>query len=172
MTAHHLAQPGRLNRNNELLNEENVIAGIKQFYERMRSDDATVRETEFDAVMPDLELLKKLFGDDANLVWPRFEQGMNAMRKSTDQVKKDFDRNGAVKSVELVDMRKHADAQRFESLLKKIPTDVPVYRAVVTYEHASARVGAFVIVDNRMRFVREIESIAEFIDQTKSGAKP
>lgn len=60
----------------QLSSEEIVRAGIIQFDERMQSDDTKVRDSEFDAVMPDKKMLERLFGDDANLVWPRLSEGL------------------------------------------------------------------------------------------------
>ena len=149
--------------------EDIVKAGILQFRERMRSDDAEVRAKEFDAVMPEKKTLERLFGDDANLIWPRFSEGMKRMRARSDKGKEQFDREGKVISIELIDVRKEDVSGRYRRVLQIIPKDIPVYRAVTKYENGSGGSSSYLVIDGRMRFVPGLEGMAEIIDrQNKS----
>jgi len=151
--------------------DEIVKAGIMQFHERMRSDDPKVRDKEFDAVMPDKKTIEKLFGDDANLVWPRLSEGMKQMRASSDKAKEEFDRQGKIISIEVIDLRKDDASGRYRRLLQMIPKDIPVYRAVMKYEKGSGGSSSYLVIDGNMRFVRGLEGIAEFIDERNKAKK-
>ena len=150
--------------------EDLVADGIKQFHERMLSPQSNIREKEFDAVMADRKVLEALFGDDARLVWPRFEQSLKVMRTNTDKMKDEFDRSGTIKSVEVIDVRKQRSPP-YERVLQLIPKNVPVYRAAITYENRSAGSGSYVVIDGRMRMVRGLEGIPEIIDREKGAKK-
>lgn len=151
--------------------DEIVKAGILQFHERMRSDDPKVRDKEFDTVMPDKKTLETLFGDDANLIWPRFSEAMKQMRASSDKAKEEFDRQGKIVSVELIDVRKDDASGRYRRVLQMIPKDIPVYRAVTKYEKGSGGSSSYLVIDGKMRFVRGLEGIAEFIDEQNKSNK-
>lgn len=151
--------------------EDVVIAGIRQFHERVRSPDGKVRRRAFDEVMPDQKLIETLFGEDAKVVWPRYEQGLKAMRASLDKAKAEFDRQGEVKSIELIDVRKQDVSGRYRRVLQLIPKDIPVYRAVVRYENGSGGSSSYLVIEGKMRFVRGLEGLAELIDQQKASAK-
>ena len=53
---------------------EKVREGILKFRQEMRSDDEKVRIAALERVMVDKELLEKLVGKDAALVWPKMEE--------------------------------------------------------------------------------------------------
>jgi hypothetical protein len=147
-----------------------VRDGIRQFYERMRSPDVAVREKEFDAVMADASVLNALFGDDARLVWPRFEQGLKAMRANTDKMKNEFDRTGTISSIEIIDQRQRL-LPNFERVLQIIPKTIPVYRAVVKHENLSTGSSTYLVINGRMRMVRGLEGLTELIDREKGVKK-
>lgn len=149
--------------------EEIIQAGIHQFRERMRSDDPKVREAEFDNVMPDKKTIELLFGDDAKLIWPRLSEGLQKMRAGSQQAKAEFDRQGTLTSLKLVDIRKEDPAGLYRRMLQMIPEEIPVFRAIATYENGSGGSGCYIVIDGRMRFVRGLESIAEFIDEQKKS---
>jgi hypothetical protein len=149
--------------------EEIVRAGILQFHDRTRSADAQVREKAFDDVLPDKKLLETLFGDGANVIWPPLSEGMKRMRASMHKAKEESDRRGAVKSIELIDVRKEDVSGRYQRVLQVISKDIPVYRAVVRYEKGTAGSSSYLVVDGRMRLVRGLEEMPRFIEEQKKG---
>jgi hypothetical protein len=148
--------------------EATVVEGIKRFDERMRSPDQAVREAEFDAVMADRKVLEALFGDDARFIWPRYEQGLKAMRSSTDRLKEQLEQSGPIKSVEAIDVRA-GRSPAFERVLPMIRKDVPVYRAAITYEKVSTGSSAYVVIDGKMRLIRGLDTMPDAIEREKAG---
>ena len=148
--------------------EEIVVEGIKRFDQRMRSADQTVREQEFDAVMGDRKVIEALFGGDARHIWPRYEQGLKAMRASTDRLKEQFERSGPIKSIEAIDVRA-GNSPALERVLKMLPKDVPIYRAAITYEKSSVGTSAYVVIDGKMRLIRGLESFPDIIEREKAS---
>lgn len=147
--------------------EEIVTAGIRQFHDRMRSPDPEVRKKEFDEAMADRKVIEKLFGDNARLVWPRYEDGLKTMRERMDKGREEFDRKGEIRSVELIDVRKNDVSGRYQRVLQLIPKDIPVYRAVVTYEKGSGGSSSYLVLDDRMWIVRGLEVAPKLIDGDK-----
>jgi hypothetical protein len=151
--------------------DEIVKSGILRFHEQMRSADVKIREKAFDDVLADKKLLEKLLGEDANLVWPRIAETIPRMRSSTDKGKEQLDRQGDIKSVEVIDLRKSDSLGRFTRVLEVIPKDIPVYRAVIKFENATGGMSSYLVVDGRMRFVQGLETLPDLIDREKK-AKP
>lgn len=152
--------------------EEIVKAGLSEFHEAMRSGDAEVRDATFDAVMPDKALLEKLFGDDANLIWPKMSTGMKQMKDNVGKAKEQLDRQGKIVSIELVDVRTDdVSGRRFRLVLQMIPADIPVYRAITKYEKASGGSASYMVVDGKMRWMPGFENMPELIEAQKNPKK-
>lgn len=149
--------------------EEIVKAGIMRHYERMGSDDAKVREEEFDAVLPDEKTFEMLFGEDAKLIWPRFSEVRKKVIAINDKAKEEIDRMGKIVSVKLIDIRKDDDFGRYTRVLETIPKDVPVYRAVLQFEKSTGGSSCYVVIDGRMRYVRGLDGMVKFIDEQKKA---
>lgn len=93
------------------------------------------------------------------------------MRASSDKAKEEFARRGKIVSIEVIDVRKDDGSGRYRRVLEMIPKDIPIYRAVTKYEKNSAGSSTYLVIDGRMRFVRGLEGIAEFIDQQRKAKK-
>jgi hypothetical protein len=149
--------------------EEIVKAGILQFYERMQSDDAKVREQEFDDVMPDEKVIKRLFGDDSDLLWPRLTFVLKEMRSRTAKMKMESERQGNIKSIEVIDVRKDDASGSYKRVLEMIPKDIPVYRAVIKHEKGTIGASAYVVIDGHMRLIRSLDKLPTLIDDLKKA---
>ena len=151
--------------------EEIVKAAIEQFHEGIRSDDPKVREEAFEAIMPDEKTFKALFGDDTRLIWPRMKEILMEMRDNLDKVKEEFDGHGKIVSIDLTDVRQDDELKRYQSLLETIPKDIPIFDAVQRFETGASGSGAYVVIEGRMKFIKNLDRIARFIDEQKKDDK-
>ncbi len=157
----------------ETLTEEQTVAivrkGLIEFRRNMRSENEKTRIEAFDKVMPNKELLRSLFDDDAGILWPQLEKALERMRSNSHRFKDEFDRQGDAVEIELIDVRKKDVSGRYKDVLKAIPNDIPVYRAIVRYKKGAGGSSSYLVVDRKMRFVRGLEEMHRFIREKKAG---
>ena len=108
-----VAEPG-----SNVTQEEMIQKGIMSFRKDMTSEDEDVRKKAFDL--------------------PMIEQGLGQMRENTISLKQELDKSGPIQSVELIDVRKKDEAGIYEDLIKIIPENIPLYRAITKDEQGSS----------------------------------
>ncbi len=147
--------------------KEVIRKGILDFREKMGADEEKTRIKVFDRVMPDEALLKKLFGKDARYIWPVLKKGLEHMRQNTARFKEEFDRTGKIRAIELINVREMDVSGRYRKVLKVIPKEIPVYRAIATYDKGGGGSSSYLVVDGKFRFVRGLEAMYEHILKQK-----
>jgi hypothetical protein len=145
---------------------ELVEAGIREFRTAMRSDDPAIRKAALDKVLPDKKSMRQLLGGMGTKIWPLMEPALQQLRDNSDRIKEEFDKQGDIESVELIDQRIKSKQQ-----LKLIPKEVPVYRAVVKTASGGGGSGSYVILEGRMVWVKSLESIPEMVKQLEKQGK-
>ncbi len=148
-------------------NEELIRNGIKDFHKGMTSEDEAIRKEAFDKFMPKQADLKALFGEDAELIWPMLQKGLEFMKKNTIKFKEEFDQKGEIKEIKLIDVRKNDVSGRYKELIKVVPSSIPLYRAITKGENRSGGSSTFVVVNGRAMHIRGLESIYEEIVKSK-----
>lgn len=151
--------------------EEIVQTGIKQFYQRVASDDAKVREKELDAVLPDEATLKTLFGEDAQLIWSRFADVRKQIIAHSEMAKEESDSMGKVVSVKAIDLRQEDSFGKYDRMFDVIPQDIPVYRAEMRLANGSGEGKFYLVIDGKMRVVRGLDGMVQYIDAQKQGKR-
>ena len=149
--------------------EEIVQTGVMQFYQRVASDDAKVREKELDAVLPDEATLKTLFGEDAQLIWSRFAEVRKQIIARSDMAKEESDSIGKIVSVKAIDLRKEESLGKYDRMFDVIPQDIPVYRAEMRLANGSGDGRFYLVIDGKMRYVRGLDGMVQYIDAQKKG---
>ena len=149
--------------------KEIVEAGVLQFYQRMASDDAQVREKELDAVIPDQKTLAALLGDDAELIWSRFADLRKQIIAQSDRAKQEADHMGKIVSVEAVDIRQEEGFGKYDRMLEVIPQNIPVYRAKIQFAKSTGGASFYVVIDGHMKFVRGLDGMVKYIDEQKKN---
>lgn len=149
--------------------EEIVKKGVMQFYQRVASDDATVRKKELDAVLPDEATLKTLFGDDAQLIWSRFAELRKQIIAHSEKAKEEADSMGKIVSVQVFDLRKEESFGKYDRMLDVIPKDIPIYRAEMQLANGTGDGRFYLVIDGKMRFVRGLDGMVQYIDAQKKG---
>jgi len=150
--------------------EKIIKDGITAFRKDIVSDDEATRVKAFDRVMPDKEFMVKLFGkEDGELLWPDIEKYLGEMRKETVEFKKELEPMGDIKEIELINARDEGEALKYAELLKIIPKEIPVYRAVITDQKGAGGSSSYLVVDGKFRWFRGIEAAPEVLADKKAG---
>jgi len=147
--------------------EDLIRKGIIAFRDGMMSEDEAVRQKAFDQFMPKQSDFQAIFGDDSGLVWNLIEKQLKFMRENTDKFKEEFDRKGKIQEVELINEREHDISKRYVELIKAIPKDIPLYRAVIKYEKGTGGSSTYVVIQGRAMHISGLESMHKEIIKRK-----
>jgi len=138
-------------------------AGIRQFYTDVVSTDDKVSRDAIKAFVIDESGLQTLFGkDDGTKLWTmlsRLFENPGVLQS----MRQEIANKGAIKKIELIDVRKDDASGRFKEILTKIPKDIPVFRALITTEKGESGSSAYVVINNQVRFIKGLESLAEVL---------
>ncbi len=144
-----------------------IRKGIIAFRDGMVSEDEAVRQRAFDQFMPRKSDFQAMFGDDSDLIWKDIEKQLGFMRKNTARFKKEFDGKGKIQKVELINVRKNDSSGRYAELIKAIPIEIPLYRAVVRYKAGAGGCSTYVVINGRAMHINGLEGMHKEIVRRK-----
>lgn len=135
--------------------------GIQQFYRDVVSDDEQVSKKAVQNFLIDEAGLQALHGKEkGSQMWSimaKLFENPEVLQK----MKQEITQKGAIKKIELIDVRKDDASGRYKQILAVIPADIPVYRAIITTDKGAAGSSSYVIINNQVRFVRGLDSKLE-----------
>jgi hypothetical protein len=148
--------------------EKAVREAVVQLHKDSGSEDARVRLAAFDRLMVDKDLAKRLFGRHADAAWAKIDSTLDPkrLRGRTATSRSDPDRWGAIKKVEVRDIRKGEADPKYANLLRLLPEDVQVFEVSLTCESRKGRPVSYVLVDGKVRLVPWIDRIADHVVKT------
>ncbi len=152
--------------------EKIITDGILEFRAGMVSEDEATRIKTLNRVLPDKEVMVKLFGKkDGELLWSVLKKGVEEMRKHTGEFKKEMEHSSGVKKIELINVREDDVSGRYGEVLGVIPKEVPVYRAVIDYEKGTAGSSSYLVVDGKFRWFQGLEMMPRVLRKKKEEEK-
>jgi hypothetical protein len=142
-----------------------VEDGIRAFYRDVVSTDDKISTAAFKTFLIDETGLHKLYGkEDGTKLWSLMSQ-LFENPEMLQKMRQDIVNKGPIKKVELIDVRTNDVSGRFKKILTVIPTEVPVYRALITTDKGEAGSSSFVVINNQVRFIKGLESLPDALKQ-------
>jgi hypothetical protein len=150
--------------------EKTVREAVIRLHKDLGSEDPKVRLAAFDRTMVDKDLAKRLFGKYADQAWSKIDSTLDTkkLRKSTAASKSDPDRWGAIKKVELRDIRKSEAHSNYKNVLTLLPEDVQIYEVTLTCENRKGKPVSYLLVDGKVRLLPRIDKVADHVVRTRS----
>lgn len=158
----------------EKSNKELVEKAITEFIENCISDDEETRIAAIKKMLPTEEHCHRLFGeDDGSVIYEELAPRLEAMKEANAQVKKEFERNGALREIKVEDVRQAPESDRkpFDDVLSMIPEDIAVFTCVQYWAEGVSGTSSFLVIDKKVIFFRSFEDVPFFLKSLKEDDK-
>lgn len=148
--------------------EQMLSDKIKDLDVAVRSDNEEERIAGFRKVIPNEEVLIKLFGEtDGKKLWSGMEPALKRMLTQTNIPHEATLKMGGLLELKLRNCREEdAEIEGYKDVLKIIPAEIPIYNAAIKFEGGMVMAGSYAVVDDRMIWLRGLEQYAKIL---KSG---
>lgn len=152
-----------------LATEQLICDSIKALDVSLRDEDEAVRIDAYRRLLPNQELMAKLFGEtNGKKLWEGMEPALKKMLTMTERSKEATVAMGALLDVKVRNCREQdAEVQGYDEVLKMIPADVAVYNAAIQFEQGVVVAGSYVVVDNKVHWLRGLEQYPKILKATK-----
>ncbi len=152
-----------------LATEQLICDSIKALDVSLRDNDETVRIDAYRRMLPNQDLLIKLFGEgNGKKLWGGMEPALKKMLTMTERTKESTLAMGALLDVKVRNCREQdSEVQGYDEVLKMIPADVPVYNAAIQFEQGVVVAGTYLVVDNKVHWLRGLEQYPKILKATK-----
>ena len=154
----------------ETATEKVIREGIMEMITGLQDEDEKTRKKALSKVLPDRKFIEYLVGDDTELVWPLLEKTFARVSANTDKIKSELEGKGPLKEVELLNGRKPKTFKRFESLIKHVDKDLPIYNAIYRREKGSSGSGTYTVYKGKFYWFRGMESLFKLVDSARKKA--
>lgn len=145
---------------------EAVEQAVREQYTAIASPKEADRVAAVKAMLPTKKDVDTLFPKHAERLWPLFERYNERRLMHVAEIAKELTRHGAVKRIELHDRRKDPKrGESFDALFEMIPATVAVFDYSIDFEKGAASGGAYLFVNGRTIFIKDVETIPEYIQK-------
>jgi len=140
----------------------------RAWYQGLSSKDKAEREKTLRSMLLEKKDVEFLFPKEAGRLWPLWEKAHDNLIRNFDTIAMEATRHGAVEKVEPIDVRKDKKKSViYKQVLDLIPKDVPVFELAVTFKNGSGGSGAYVLVNDQWRLVRDFDGIPKVLEKLK-----
>jgi hypothetical protein len=144
---------------------EFVEKAYRAFYDGVRSEDEATRLAAIDEMLPKKPDIVTLLGEEkAAKVWEMINQQLSGMREHNAEVKKEFDQRGDLTAITVKSAR---DDEHFADGLSIVSAEIPVFHIVDKTATGGGGSSCYVILEERVVFVRELEEIKDYLERLK-----
>ncbi|MGH7172166.1 MAG: hypothetical protein ACRELG_17970 [Gemmataceae bacterium] len=122
--------------------------------------------------LPTRKDIDVLFPKHAAIVWKDEQAAQKLMIEHHADVAQEVTRNGPIKRIVKHDLRALKNPSKgYQRVLAMIPRDIPIYAIHVFKEQAGGGTEAFLLVNGRWIFFKDIDAVPERIDKAKEPVK-
>jgi hypothetical protein len=142
---------------------------FREWHKGLTSAKEEDRVKALNSMLPTKKDIEALFPKQAEKAWPLIEMMNKHWLEHIDDVAKDMARQGEIKKITAIDMRKDKGgiADSYRRLLVTVPETVGVYEIRIEHEGGSGRGGTYLYHSGRWFWIRDCDTIPEELDKKK-----
>lgn len=140
---------------------------VETYYREMTQADESRRIAAINSMLPTKADLRVLFPSRADRLWDKIEPALQNLLNRSGDLAEGISRNGDVRDIQAIDMRKSDASGSSRQALDLIPEEVPAYLVVTRWEKVSTWTGPYLFVNGRWVRIPGFEEIPRLLSESQ-----